>query len=197
MAGAEQGGHRRALRPAEHIRPSTALRVHDSADVVHSFLERRRLVDRVRKARAALVKHDYARECRQPPHEALIRRTFPGELEVRHEAGRKYEVPGSFTQNLIGDPNGAAHRVPGIRLHDERVQAGWASDRPTMKCSEPPPGSGHTAVPRGSRRLDRCQRDGSLGRPASASGLRHDRRRTTACVKHAAVAFGASARALR
>ena len=113
----EEQTHGRAFRDAEHGRAARADCIHDSAQVVHPRLERRRPGNAVRHAGSALVEQEEPREGAELLEPASEGRHVPPELDVRDEAGHVDEVERPAPEHLVGDGDFSAPCVQGFGTH--------------------------------------------------------------------------------
>jgi hypothetical protein len=65
----------------------------------------------------ALVEDDQPRERREAGEEVGKVRLLPGDLDVRDEPGNQDEIDRAIADDLRGDADVAALRVPGFRPH--------------------------------------------------------------------------------
>ena len=95
-------------------RPAASRILHQGAQVIHPFFERRH-GDPIGQAGAALVEHDQPRERGETLEVPALVGVLPLQLEVRDEWWNVNEVEGPVAANLICDVHFARLRVPGLR----------------------------------------------------------------------------------
>ena len=119
MGRGEQRAHRAALGDTEQRRALGARRVHHRANVADPLLEDRKLVHRhpVGETHAALVEQQQPRERGEAVEEPSLSRILPGELDVTHPTGNEDEVDRPLAEDLVGDVDVAALRVPRLGDH--------------------------------------------------------------------------------
>ena len=131
MGNRERDAQASPVGDTEQGSPPRAGRIHHGTDVVHPLAQARRPRDRIRQPRAPLVEEDHPGEGRKPPQKPGQVRLFPGELDVRDEAGHKYKVERAITESLIGDVHLSAPGVARGRHHIS-LQAATSGGPPTL-----------------------------------------------------------------
>ena len=158
----ENHGHAAALRVAEQRRRLGSRSVHDGANVVHTRLDGRKVMERhlIRQPGPALVEQDQPRERRDVSQHPSERRVLPRHLEVGDPAGHVHDVDRPLTQHLIGNAD-----IAGVRI--ERLRCLHRRDHNCQPACVPIADAAPSAAGRGHRH---CRRDESrTARPARSN----------------------------
>jgi hypothetical protein len=111
----EQYAHCRSIGEADERTPLRADRIHDGANVVHSFFQRWHAGDAIGKTLPPLVEGHHAPQSGQTLQECSVSGQFMDEFDVGNRARNDHDVERTVPDRLIGDVDIAAARVARLR----------------------------------------------------------------------------------
>ncbi len=131
IGGGEQHGHRPAVEPRHDGRVLRADGVQDDPHVVGPLFPRGQMVGRhrVRDAGPAPIEEDDPGERAEPFQEVAVSGPPLVLLEVREVARGQQEIDGTVADDLVGDVEITASRVPGLGFHRRSLPLRLASVR--------------------------------------------------------------------
>jgi hypothetical protein len=97
-------------------------RTHHRADVVHPFLQRWQVLDRVRQPDPAHVEEDQPPVAGKPAQEPLGLGVVPHQLDVARPVEREHDVDWAIPDDLIGDLEIPAGGVLDVRDHSGSLE---------------------------------------------------------------------------
>jgi hypothetical protein len=135
----EEQTHCASVGHAEERRARRLRRFHHGPYVVHPLLQRRRAVDRIRRARAALVEDDHARERAHPLEAGMHTPVVAVSVETEEQRRNDDEIERAVTPDAVGDVHVAALRVAGLRnVHARKDRTSAVCVQAALEATDAP-----------------------------------------------------------
>lgn len=137
MGGGDQHAQLPGVTMADKCRTVGTDHIQHRADVVHPFLQRRQVLDRVRQPDPAHVEEDQPPVAGEPAQEPLGLGVLPHQLDVARPVERERDIDWAIPDDLVGDLEVPAGGVADGRDHRESLEQASYTRQPGDTAGPP------------------------------------------------------------